>query len=194
MTRDEERILITRAQAGDRLAAEALVRAQQQSLFAYMLRMSGRRDVAEDVTQEAFVRALTHLDRFDSRYRFSTWLFTIAKRLHMNMCDRRRPIYDTDIVTAWRGPVGRMRPDFDAADGRAQVRDELQAGLDELPARQREILVLFHQQDWPIALIAQHMGIPEGTVKSHLHRGRRRLRGLLADREDSLVREAQLEA
>src|SRR5690606_22404494 len=87
MTREEERNLIQRVQRGDRAAAEALIRAQQQSLFAYMLRMSGNRETAEDITQAAFVRALANIDRFDTRYRFSTWLFTIAKRLHMNLCD-----------------------------------------------------------------------------------------------------------
>jgi RNA polymerase sigma-70 factor (ECF subfamily) len=194
MTRDEERNLIERARRGDRAAAEALIRAQQQSLFAYMLRMSGRHDVAEDITQEAFVRALANLDRFDTRYRFSTWLFTIAKRLHMNLCDRRRPIFDTDALTSWRCPRPRAEHSAGLRDGLAHVRDELQAGLEELPARQREILILFHQQDWPIALIARHLNMPEGTVKSHLHRGRRRLRALLSSQQDQLAGEVYLEA
>src|SRR5690606_38052804 len=144
MTRDEERSLIERAQRGDRAAAEALVRAQQPSLFAYMLRMSGRRDVAEDITQEALFRALSNIDRFDTRYRFSTWLFTIAKRLHMNVCERRRPIFDTDALTSWRCPGQSVAGAAGDRDGRAHVHDELQAGLDELPERQREILILFH--------------------------------------------------
>lgn len=194
MTRDEERSLIERAQRGDRDAAEALIRAQQPSLFAYMLRMSGRRDVAEDITQEALFRALAHIDRFDTRYRFSTWLFTIAKRLHMNVCERRRPILDTDALSVSRCPRPRAERTATLRDGLAHVRDELQAGLDELPDRQREILILFHQQDWPIALIAQHLNIPEGTVKSHLHRGRRKLRTLLSSQQDQLAGEVYVEA
>ncbi|MFG0286238.1 MAG: RNA polymerase sigma factor [Phycisphaerales bacterium JB039] len=194
MKRAEELSLINRARAGDRLASEALVRAQQQSLYAYMLRMCGRHDVAEDVTQEAFVRALTSLDRFDTRYRFSTWLFTIAKRLYLNMCDRRRPLYDTDIVESRRGASRPDRLSIGAVEERALMRDEIQIALDQVPERQREVLILFHQQNWPIALIAEHLGIPEGTVKSHLHRGRRRLRAALASGRESLVREVYLEA
>jgi RNA polymerase sigma-70 factor (ECF subfamily) len=54
-----------------------------------------------------------------------------------------------------------------------------------LPEDQREILVLFHQLDWPIALIADHMSMPEGTIKSHLHRARRKMRVALDRHEKS---------
>ncbi len=93
-----ERALIRRVVAGDRAAAEELVRAHQSGLYAYMLRMSRRPEIAEDVVQEAFVRALTHIERYDPRFRFSTWLFTIAKRLYVNAQQRLAPVYDTDTV------------------------------------------------------------------------------------------------
>ena len=183
MTRAEEQELIRRAAAGDRSAAEACIRAHQQSLFAYMLRMSGRPDVAEDIVQEAFVRVLTNLDRFDDRYRFSTWLFTIAKRLYVNTCQKHKPIYDSDIVEAWQG----AGCESDWSPTRDEIQENVRSALDEclpmLPERQREIIILFHQQDWRIAVIARHHDMPEGTVKSHLHRGRRKLRLLLEARE-----------
>ena len=172
-----------RAAAGDRSAAEACIRAHQQSLYAYMLRMSGRPDVAEDIVQEAFVRVLTNLDRFDDRYRFSTWLFTIAKRLYVNTCRKHKPIFDSDIVEAWQG----AGCESDWSPTRDEIRHNVRSALDEclqmLPERQREIIILFHQQDWRIAVIARHLDMPEGTVKSHLHRGRRKLRLLLEARE-----------
>lgn len=172
-----------RAAAGDRSAAEACIRAHQQSLYAYMLRMSGRPDVAEDIVQEAFVRVLTNLDRFDDRYRFSTWLFTIAKRLYVNTCQKHKPIYDSDIVEAWQG----AGCESDWSPTRDEIQENVRSALDEclqmLPERQREIIILFHQQDWRIAVIARHLDMPEGTVKSHLHRGRRKLRLLLEARE-----------
>lgn len=181
MTRDEERILIEQAVAGDREAAGLFIKAHQQSLFAYLLRMSGRPDVAEDIAQEAFVRVLTNLARFDPRYRFSTWLFTIARRLYVNACQKHKPMYDSEMVGSWESAS--TRPEHPVAD--AETTDLQQVALDEalaaLSTEQREILVLFHQLDWPIALIAQHMDMPEGTVKSHLHRGRRRMRTLLSD-------------
>ena len=183
MTRGEEQRLIELAAAGDRAAAETFVRAHQASLYSYLLRLSGRPDVAEDIVQEAFVRVLTHLDRFDPRFRFSTWLFTIAKRLYLNASQRLKPAYDTDMVGGWQGRGA--SPDTPAVGAEVDInaKDALQAALLSLPAEQREVVILFHQQDWPIWLIAQHMEMPEGTVKSHLHRGRRKMRRMLESSE-----------
>lgn len=181
MEKNAEQNLISRAASGDRSAAEILVREHQSGLYSYILRLSGRADVAEDVVQEAFIRALTHLDRFDSRFRFTTWLFTIARRVFLNICDRKS------------ARTGMSCEDWDARGGSSSehdsggmergdstlVRDALQAALMELPQDQREVVVLFHQQGWPIAVVAEHMEMPVGTVKSHLHRGRHRLREIL---------------
>jgi RNA polymerase sigma-70 factor (ECF subfamily) len=179
MTRAEEQALIKRAARGDRAAAEAVIRAHQASLYAYLLRMSGRPEVAEDMTQEAFVRILAALDRFDPRFRFSTWIFTIGRRLLVNHLQRCRPHFDTDgmasVSARWPPPDADVERD-ETADATHVL---LQRALMELPPEQREVLILFHQLDWPIALIADHTGMPQGTVKSHLHRGRRRLRDIM---------------
>jgi RNA polymerase sigma-70 factor (ECF subfamily) len=179
MDRATERELIRRAAAGDKRAAEDCIRAHQGQLFAYMLRLSGRADVAEDIVQEAFVRVLTNLDRFDDRYRFSTWLFTIARRLYVNAMQKLKPVYESDIVGAWKGTGGAPETGVIHDEVNENARGALDAALQQLPGDQREVVILFHQHDWPITLIAQHMEMPEGTVKSHLHRGRKRLRTFL---------------
>lgn len=180
MTREREQEVIRRAISGDRDAAEALVRAHQPHVYAYVLRLSGRHDVAEDVTQEAFVRALTHLERFDTRYRFSTWIFTIARRVYLSARMKMSPAFDSEAVG--RLGVDAAGPDRATigTDCRRSVCDAVQRVLAELSPTQREILVLFYQHAWPIWLIADHLGIPDGTVKSHLHRGRARVREALA--------------
>ncbi|MEA5614564.1 RNA polymerase sigma factor [Nodularia spumigena] len=185
MEREREVELIELAAAGDRVAAGELIRAHQQSVYAYLLRMSGRTDVAEDIVQEAFVRVLGNLHRFDFRFRFSTWLFTIARRLYMNAMAKSRPSYDTDFVGSFGNQSTGWAPDTAMYDDERQTvqRDALQTSLMELSEEQREVLVLFHQLDWPIALIAEHLAMPEGTVKSHLHRGRRRLRQVFQDKK-----------
>src|SRR5690606_1083627 len=99
MDRTDEHALIRKAKAGDGTAIEALIRAHQDALFAFMLRMSGKPDVAEDIVQEAFVRVLKNLDRFDTRFRFSTWLFTIDKRLYVNFIQKQRPVYDSETIS-----------------------------------------------------------------------------------------------
>ena len=183
MDRQSERELIRSAAAGDRAAAAQLIGHHQRSVYAYILRMAGRPDIAEDIVQEAFVRVLTNLHKFDERFRFSTWLFTIARRLYLNYAQKMKPAYDSDTVGAAGGPAPEPRLAAERAEAEAVSRDALSRGLATLSDEQREAVVLFHQQSWSIAVIAQHMGIPEGTVKSHLHRGRRRLRDALMQQE-----------
>lgn len=184
MTGAEERALIRRILAGDRAAAEALIRAQQPALYAFTLRLSGRPDVAEDVVQEAFVRALSNIERFDPRFRFSTWLFTIAKRVYVNARVRLGPVYDTDTVGAAAGSevaqagignrdasVPSERLDARVASGRL-----LEEAMGTLSQEQREVLILYYQIAWGVEQIGQYLGIPAGTVKSHLFRARDRIR------------------
>src|SRR5262245_31977864 len=176
MLKSSERSMIRKAKAGDGKAIEGLIRAHQDALYAFMLRMSGRPDVAEDIVQEAFVRVLKNLDRFDPRFRFSTWLFTIAKRLYVNSMQKHKPAYDSDAVSVREGegpsPSGRSAE----AEKMQHIRDMLDFALGELTAQQREIILLFHQQNWPITEISVHLNMPEGTVKSHLHRARKRMK------------------
>jgi RNA polymerase sigma-70 factor, ECF subfamily len=183
MTRTEERSLIERAIAGDRAAAAEFIKAHQTSLYAYMLRMSGRPDVAEDIVQDAFVRALTNLHRFDFRFRFSTWLFTIAKRLYVNACQKHKPSYDSDVVSDRQGKFDAPESDTIETEVTVNAKAAIDWALAQLSEDQREIIVLFHQLDWPIAQISEYMDMPEGTIKSHLHRGRQRMKGLLEQHE-----------
>jgi len=178
--RDEELKLIRRARRGDGAAIESLIRAHQDALYAFLLRMSGRPDVAEDIAQEAFVRVLRNIDRFDDRFRFSTWLFTIAKRLYINAMQKLKPTYDSEALGGREGrpnPPGQGMEDREAT---ANAREIIDIALDALSEQQREIVLLFHQQTWSIGEIARMLGMPEGTVKSHLHRARLHMRRVIA--------------
>lgn len=185
MTRQQERTLLARAARGDRDAAGECIRHFQGPLYAYILRMSGRPEVAEDVVQESFVRVLSNLDRYDPRFRFSTWLFTIGRRVYLNTQARKRATANSDMLeylTAY--------PSDSVAEARETQRaysTDLDRALRQLSPIQREIVVLFHQLDWPIALIAQHLDMPQGTVKSHLHRGRERMRVLMTPARDAMT-------
>lgn len=176
MERREEQQLIELACAGDHDAAERLIRTHQSSLYSYILRLCGRPDLAEDIVQDAFVRVLMNLHRFDPRFRFSTWLFTIAKRLLVNASQKHRPLYDSDIVGSWGAGPGDPSLPAVREESRTTSRKAIDDALDQLGMEQREIIILFHQQEWPISMIAEYMKMPEGTVKSHLHRGRKKMR------------------
>ncbi len=179
MLKASEHALIRKARSGDGHAIESLIRAHQDALYAFMLRMSGRPDVAEDIVQEAFVRVLRNLDRFDTRFRFSTWLFTIAKRLYVNSIQKHRPTYDSDVVGEYGGQTATPGHDVARIEMIQNVRSLLDIALGKLTPQQREIILLFHQQNWPINEIATHLRMPEGTVKSHLHRARKRMKNAI---------------
>ncbi len=183
MLRPEEQQLIKRAKTGDAEAITSLIRAHQGSLYAFMLRMSGRPEVAEDVVQEAFVRVLKNMDRFDPRYRFSTWLFTIAKRLYVNWVQKFQPIAETEIVNAWQSDGNSPEHDAVGAETLTTARQAVAVGLASLGDAQREIVLLFHQQEWSIAEISLYLSMPEGTIKSHLHRARRKMREVIEQAE-----------
>lgn len=192
MLKTLERRLIRKAQSGDGAAIESLIRGHQDALYAFMLRMSGRPDVAEDMVQEAFVRVIRNLDRFDTRFRFSTWLFTIARRLYVNHMQKLRPASDSDAV----GEMGDRGETPGGATARRESLTNLRSMIDEalkvLTPLQREIVLLFHQQTWPITEIAIHLAMPEGTVKSHLHRARRRMQRFISASPVARVRAAEV--
>jgi RNA polymerase sigma-70 factor (ECF subfamily) len=174
MERADELRLIRRAKRGDQAALTALIEAHRPSLHHFLLRLTRREDVAEDIGQEALVRVLKHLDRFDERFRFSTWLFTIARRLWINHIQKFRPIPDSDTVGGRAARAGDdPRPDRDEIQDIAMV--AIEGALDVLNPRQREIVELFHGCSLPIQEIASRLDLPVGTVKSHLFRARRRL-------------------
>jgi len=105
-----ERRTIQRARKGDRDAIAELIRAYQRPLEAFLFRLCGQSDLAEDLAQESFVRVIRSLDRFDERFRFSTWLFTIGKRLLVNHQQKMRPLADSEVVEyrrVMRGPQPR---------------------------------------------------------------------------------------
>lgn len=187
MTRAAELDLIVQAKAGDAQALADLIRAHQASLYAFMLRITGRPDVAEDVVQEAFVRVLQNLDRFDPKYRFSTWLFTIAKRLYVNWSQKFRPSPESELVYGWESPVAdswERKLDWD--EERQAVRVALDLALASLGETQREIVILFHQLDWSIRGISEYLQMPEGTIKSHLHRARRKMREVITSHANGI--------
>jgi len=179
LTKAREQALIAAAAGGDRDASGALISAHQASVYAYIVRLCGKPDLAEDVVQEAFVRVLTNLDRFDVRFRFSTWLFTIARRVMLNILEKRKPVSDSDRMGELSARAGGSRLEAEEVETRVVYRDVVQRALMALTLDQREVIVLFHQHEWPIWLIAEQMSMPEGTVKSHLHRGRVKLREAL---------------
>lgn len=171
-----EQRLIRRAKAGDPAAFEALIKEHQTRLFRFLLRLCKRPELAEDVVQDAFVRVLGNIERFDERYRFSTWLFTIARRLLLNNLQKHRPRSESEWVESWESDEENFELSLSAREGRQRAGVMLEEAMDVLSPQQREVVWLYHYKGHAIKEIVHLLGIPSGTIKSHLHRARRRMR------------------
>jgi RNA polymerase sigma-70 factor (ECF subfamily) len=174
-SREVEQRLLRRARRGDAAATETLIGLFQGPLQGFLLRLCGSRELAEDLAQETFVRVLGNLDRFDDRFRFSTWLYTIARRLWMNHINKHRPVPDSEHVESRGGTQELPVAMASRHEQRTRLRRLLDRALTVLSAPQREMVLLFHQQGWGVGEIARQANLPEGTVKSHLFRARRRM-------------------
>lgn len=173
MVVEDEEFLVRRSLEGDREAFGDLVTAHQDVLFNVALRMCGDREDAREIVQTVFLKAWRKLHTFDRRHRFFSWIYRIMVNETLNLVTRRKPW--EPLPEGIRDP-GRA-PEEDCA--RAEAGGIVQAALLELPAGQREVIVLRHFQDLSYREMGELLGVPEKTVKSRLHDSRRRLEGLL---------------
>jgi RNA polymerase sigma-70 factor (ECF subfamily) len=169
----EESFLIARARRGDPSAFEEIVRLYQRRVYGVALRIVRAHDVADDVAQEAFLRAWRSLDRFDLDRPFGPWVCRIAANLAVNYVRSPRareeglPEGHAEAKAKAPGPLGAL------LDGEATR--VLDAALAELPGEQRAVLVMRAVEEMSYAEIAEALGISPGTVMSRLYRAREKL-------------------
>ena len=164
--------LVRRAQAGDSQAFGVLVGRYMRAAYAVSLSVTGRHESAEDAAQEAFMVALERLDDCRTPDRFAGWLMTIVRNRARNLV-RREVLRDTDVVPETSAARGRT-PEEDAQH--TELLERLGSALRRLPEVQREIVLLHDLEGWRHREIAGRLGIPSGTVRSHLHFARKALR------------------
>jgi RNA polymerase sigma-70 factor (ECF subfamily) len=175
---DEDAADARRVLAGDVAAFGGIVRRWQGRLISLAWRFSRDRASAEDMAQEAFVKAFRALHTFRGESAFSTWLTAIALNVYRSWLRDRAPLTAAaaDLSERILRRARSGEPDALAglqADERAEaVRQAVLA----LPPRYREPIVLFYFQEMDLSETARILGIPEGTLKARLHRGRELLR------------------
>ena len=178
-SREREVQLIGRAREGDRIALRELVDLHKDRLFAFIWRMVRDHHEAEDVCQDAFLKAFASLDSFSSEYRFSTWLFTIGYRVCLNRLRRKRPFSGDLDFSAMASEDGASPSATLESEEAGRVRASVWSAVDRLSPPQRATILLFYRNDFGCQEIARVLQLPLATVKSHLHRARVRLRELL---------------
>ena len=172
MTVDDGVAAVDRVLRGDVAAFAEIVERWQDPLVALAYRFCHDRSRAEDMAQEAFVRAFRALHQWRREAAFSTWLFALATNVYRADLRRRRaPLVSIDEV-ADPADAFDVAADHEDSDRRAAVRRALHA----LPARYRDVLVLFYFHEMDVERTAASLGVPVGTVKARLSRGREILR------------------
>lgn len=169
--------LIERCLAGDERAWERIVTQHRRRVFNVAYKFVGRHDLAEDLTQEIFLKIFKALDTFDRRANFQTWLISVSRNLcidHYRSVRKERELVDRNVDAADVAPVSR-EPDALAALERGDRRALLHRALERLPETLRTAVLMRDIQEQSYRDIARALDLPEGTVKSRINRGRREL-------------------
>jgi RNA polymerase sigma-70 factor (ECF subfamily) len=172
---------VERAQSGDSDAFRLLVEQHSRAIFRLAFRMTGNEQDAEDVVQETFLRAYRQLSRYEARSSFSTWLYRIASNYALDLIrmrkrheDRRErgSSEDHDILQT----VPETSPGPDRVLYGSQVKDKVNAALDELSAQERAAFVLRHFEGLSIEEIGQSLGTGTNATKHSIFRAVQKLR------------------
>lgn len=176
---DEE--IVERVRAGETALYEILMRRYNQRLYRVARSILGNDAEAEDVMQEAYVRAFAHLDQFEGRAKFATWLTKIAAyealmrlRKRSRFTDLDKPLESGDLTGIDVLPAPGPNPEQQAAS--SELRGALEAALDSLPDAYRAVFVCREVEGLDTRETAEALGMTVQTVKIRLHRARAHLR------------------
>lgn len=183
--------LVRRAQAGDRQALSELVQSQQSYVYSIAMSLMHNPADAADMTQEAFVRLLRSLGTYRAETKFTTWLYRLVTNICLDGLRRRgRPIESLDEPMSAQDDAQTAGERLADNDRWSQPEEEItlresasevRAAIESLPTAQRLALTLHYFDDLRYEDIAETMGLPLNTVKSHIRRGKERLALVLSD-------------
>jgi RNA polymerase sigma-70 factor (ECF subfamily) len=176
--------LITLCLAGDRDAFDALVARHYRAIYNMIYRMLGNSEDAADLTQEAFVRIYTRLDTFHLDRSLLAWARTIASNLSIDFLRRRgTPAVSLDERIEAGEQHADLGPGVSPEDQLEMAEDSRRvlAAVQQLPERQRAVLVLRHIEGLKLEEIAETLRMPLGTVKTMLFRGREAVRKMAGE-------------
>ncbi len=174
--------LVLRARKGEELALSMLIERYQKSAYALALSVTGRHEDAEDAAQESFLVALDQLDECRDPERFAGWFMTIVRNRSRNLIRRESLRQTSDVPQGTRSRI----PAPDKIAETSELREILQHAIAELPEIQQEVVLLHDLEGWKHREISERLGIPSGTVRSHLHFARKALKKALAEMPDGL--------
>lgn len=167
---------------GDQNAFGEIVELYKDKVYLLCYRMLGNRHEAEDMAQEAFIRAYVNIESFNINLKFSTWIFRIATNLCIDRIRKKKPDYYLDAEIA--GTDGLTMYSQIAVDGvlpqdeleSLELHETIQHEILQLPDKYRSVIVLRYLEELSLKEISDVLDLPLGTVKTRVHRGREALR------------------
>lgn len=178
--------LVAAAVDGDERAFEQLVERYQARLVNFLYRKVGNRESAHDLAQEVFIKVYGALDRFDPRYKFSTWMFRIGQNAAIDSLRRRRvklvqPVWEDDSGEERDREFESEGPDPYDTSRNLERNRAIRRAIANLPDEYRELIEMRHYAEMSYAEIAELKELPLGTVKNKLFRGRNLLKDVLVE-------------
>lgn len=186
--------VVEAARRGEELAHRDLLRRYERPIFSLIFRMVRDRELAEDLSQETFVKALNALDSYRPEFKFSSWIFKIANNAAIDQLRRRQldtlsldgaPNAETpDAIEATALQIGSgQESPLEEVEAR-EIGSAVEVAIGKLRPEYRSCIMLRHVEGLAYEEIAQTLDLPLGTVKTYIHRARHELRRHLADLKD----------
>lgn len=185
----DDRALAALAAQGRESAFRELLKRYERPVFSLVFRMVRDRETAEDLAQEAFIRAFNAISSYDSTYKFSSWIFKIANNHAIDFLRKRR----IDTVSIHGSPSASSADEVSRTSIALESREELpddyvasrelggmmEEAIGQLRPEYRTVILLRHVEGYAYEEIAETMDLPLGTVKTYLHRARNELKEIL---------------
>jgi RNA polymerase sigma factor (sigma-70 family) len=182
LVKEDDQILIKKALAGNENAYKALLERHKDAVYRMIVKIVRSSEEARDLVQETFMKAFSSLSSYNFQYRFTTWLYKIAanncidflRKKRLNPLSLDQPVITKDGEVTFELPDMTYSPEADLASKQKSL--SIDAAIDSLPPKYREVIVFRHKQDKSYEEISQILGIPVGTVKARIFRARELLK------------------
>ncbi|QKS69824.1 RNA polymerase sigma factor SigW [Paenalkalicoccus suaedae] len=174
--------IVAEVKKGNQDAFAELMDLYKDKVYHIAYRMLGNSHEAQDVAQEAFLRAYTNIDSYDTNRKFSTWIFRIATNLSIDRIRKKKPDFHLEDQVAGTEDLdyhSQFAADEDLPEDQVvqlEMQEWVQQEIMELPPKYRSAIILKYIEDLSLKEISEILNLPVATVKTRIHRGREALR------------------
>jgi len=179
---EDESILIRRLKNGDTKAMQPLMEKYQDYIYTLIIQIVKSSFIAEELTQDVFIKIYKKIDSFKGDAKFSTWIYTIAYRTGLNHLDKKKIVFNISELNDKDENIVSGENSFSESlflhD--SEVNKILWTAIDSIPLNQGIVITLHYLQQFSVKEIAEMMDVPENTIKTNLFRGRSSLKSILS--------------